>query len=201
MIMMTPIIFIFILFFLIFSQLLSSVLTPLVMSQINLFDRFLLPCRLSSLAFLPPLTTLICSSFHTLSLFKVMPWRTFRFNECACTPYNADFDGTCCNFFCTYLPSYFNNMISLQATLHSTIFHSLLMSKLSCCPFTTPPQFIQSSPHLPSFNLCLILTVTSYLPLYITPSFLHPLNLSSTLSLFSLSLIRSLCFTLCLSFH
>lgn len=22
-----------------------------------------------------------------------MPWRTFRFNECACTPYNADFDG------------------------------------------------------------------------------------------------------------
>jgi DNA-directed RNA polymerase III subunit RPC1 len=25
--------------------------------------------------------------------FQVMPWRTFRFNECACTPYNADFDG------------------------------------------------------------------------------------------------------------
>ncbi|KAF1757508.1 hypothetical protein GCK72_013964 [Caenorhabditis remanei] len=24
---------------------------------------------------------------------KVMPGRTFRFNECACTPYNADFDG------------------------------------------------------------------------------------------------------------
>ena len=24
---------------------------------------------------------------------KVMPWRTFRFNECVCTPYNADFDG------------------------------------------------------------------------------------------------------------
>ena len=22
-----------------------------------------------------------------------MPWRTFRFNECACAPYNADFDG------------------------------------------------------------------------------------------------------------
>lgn len=22
-----------------------------------------------------------------------MPWRTFRFNECVCTPYNADFDG------------------------------------------------------------------------------------------------------------
>lgn len=24
---------------------------------------------------------------------KVMPHRTFRFNECVCTPYNADFDG------------------------------------------------------------------------------------------------------------
>ena len=24
---------------------------------------------------------------------KVMPWRTFRFNECVCAPYNADFDG------------------------------------------------------------------------------------------------------------
>ena len=22
-----------------------------------------------------------------------MPYRTFRFNECVCTPYNADFDG------------------------------------------------------------------------------------------------------------
>jgi DNA-directed RNA polymerase III subunit RPC1 len=24
---------------------------------------------------------------------KVRPWRTFRLNECVCTPYNADFDG------------------------------------------------------------------------------------------------------------
>jgi DNA-directed RNA polymerase III subunit RPC1 len=23
----------------------------------------------------------------------VKPWRTFRFNECVCNPYNADFDG------------------------------------------------------------------------------------------------------------
>lgn len=22
-----------------------------------------------------------------------MPWRTLRFNECVCNPYNADFDG------------------------------------------------------------------------------------------------------------
>jgi DNA-directed RNA polymerase III subunit RPC1 len=24
---------------------------------------------------------------------KVLPWKTLRFNECVCTPYNADFDG------------------------------------------------------------------------------------------------------------
>jgi DNA-directed RNA polymerase III subunit RPC1 len=36
-------------------------------------------------------------SLHRMSIMahraKVMPWRTFRFNECVCSPYNADFDG------------------------------------------------------------------------------------------------------------
>ncbi|KAI6216279.1 DNA-directed RNA polymerase subunit [Aphelenchoides besseyi] len=36
-------------------------------------------------------------SLHRISIMahraKVMPYRTLRFNECACTPYNADFDG------------------------------------------------------------------------------------------------------------
>lgn len=36
-------------------------------------------------------------SLHKLSIMShravIRPWRTFRFNECACTPYNADFDG------------------------------------------------------------------------------------------------------------
>ncbi|KAK0401335.1 hypothetical protein QR680_015722 [Steinernema hermaphroditum] len=36
-------------------------------------------------------------SLHKISIMshrvKVVPGRTFRFNECACTPYNADFDG------------------------------------------------------------------------------------------------------------
>lgn len=36
-------------------------------------------------------------SLHKLSIMchfaRVMPHRTFRFNECVCTPYNADFDG------------------------------------------------------------------------------------------------------------
>ncbi|KAI7834506.1 hypothetical protein BX661DRAFT_195141 [Kickxella alabastrina] len=36
-------------------------------------------------------------SLHRLSIMahsaRIMPWRTFRFNECVCMPYNADFDG------------------------------------------------------------------------------------------------------------
>ncbi|CAD6583201.1 MAG: hypothetical protein CYPHOPRED_002256 [Cyphobasidiales sp. Tagirdzhanova-0007] len=36
-------------------------------------------------------------SLHKLSIMshraKIRPWRTFRMNECVCTPYNADFDG------------------------------------------------------------------------------------------------------------
>lgn len=41
------------------------------------------------LNFEPHLLNLIAS----LSQARVMPNRTFRFNECVCTPYNADFDG------------------------------------------------------------------------------------------------------------
>eukprot|EP00004_Rigifila_ramosa_P019449 TRINITY_DN4940_c0_g1_i2.p1 TRINITY_DN4940_c0_g1~~TRINITY_DN4940_c0_g1_i2.p1 ORF type:complete len:1028 (+),score=226.55 TRINITY_DN4940_c0_g1_i2:430-3084(+) len=36
-------------------------------------------------------------SLHKMSIMchraRVFPWRTFRFNECVCNPYNADFDG------------------------------------------------------------------------------------------------------------
>jgi len=36
-------------------------------------------------------------SLHRISIMgfraKIMPWRTLRFNECACAPFNADFDG------------------------------------------------------------------------------------------------------------
>lgn len=36
-------------------------------------------------------------SLHKMSIMahraKILPGRTFRFNECVCAPYNADFDG------------------------------------------------------------------------------------------------------------
>lgn len=34
-----------------------------------------------------------CIIFFFLFQARVKPHRTFRFNECVCTPYNADFDG------------------------------------------------------------------------------------------------------------
>ena len=36
-------------------------------------------------------------SLHRLSIMshraRILQWRTLRFNECVCAPYNADFDG------------------------------------------------------------------------------------------------------------
>lgn len=34
-----------------------------------------------------------CISLFFFFQARVKPHRTFRFNECVCTPYNADFDG------------------------------------------------------------------------------------------------------------
>lgn len=44
-----------------------------------------------------PLSSLLQPSLHKQSIMchraVVLKGRTFRFNECCCTPYNADFDG------------------------------------------------------------------------------------------------------------
>ena len=43
-----------------------------------------------------PLTHILPTLYTIYSKYmsiQVFPWRTFRFNECCCTPYNADFDG------------------------------------------------------------------------------------------------------------
>lgn len=43
---------------------------------------------------IPCIIALCCASYcFGLYLPQVRPWRTFRFNECVCNPYNADFDG------------------------------------------------------------------------------------------------------------
>jgi hypothetical protein len=33
------------------------------------------------------------SNRRPVAAMQVRPWRTLRFNECACSPFNADFDG------------------------------------------------------------------------------------------------------------
>lgn len=39
------------------------------------------------------LNDIVFGTFQTHTQARVKPHRTFRFNECVCTPYNADFDG------------------------------------------------------------------------------------------------------------
>lgn len=39
------------------------------------------------------LNDIVFGTFQTNTQARVKPHRTFRFNECVCTPYNADFDG------------------------------------------------------------------------------------------------------------
>ena len=43
-------------------------------------------------------------SLHKMSIMahraRILPWRTLRFNECVCAPYNADFDGDEMNIHC-----------------------------------------------------------------------------------------------------
>ena len=43
-------------------------------------------------------------SLHKMSIMahkaRIMPCRTLRFNECVCTPYNADFDNDEMNIHC-----------------------------------------------------------------------------------------------------
>eukprot|EP00756_Hemistasia_phaeocysticola_P007482 Hpha_TRINITY_DN14278_c0_g5::TRINITY_DN14278_c0_g5_i1::g.22711::m.22711/K03018/RPC1, POLR3A; DNA-directed RNA polymerase III subunit RPC1 len=67
-------------------------------------------------------------SLHRLSMMchraRVLPFRTFRFNECCCAPYNADFDGDEMNIFlpqteearaeCATLMATANNIISAR---------------------------------------------------------------------------------------
>ncbi|POW18023.1 hypothetical protein PSTT_00252 [Puccinia striiformis] len=43
---------------------------------------------------------------------KIRPWRTFRFNECVCTPYNADFDGDEMNLQATELMNIKYNLVT-----------------------------------------------------------------------------------------
>ncbi|KAH7354052.1 DNA-directed RNA polymerase III subunit RPC1 [Plectosphaerella cucumerina] len=62
-------------------------------------------------------------SLHKLSimshLVKVRPWRTFRLNECVCTPYNADFDGDEMNLHVPQTEEARAEAINLMGVMHN----------------------------------------------------------------------------------
>jgi DNA-directed RNA polymerase III subunit RPC1 len=62
-------------------------------------------------------------SLHKLSIMshyvKVRPWRTFRLNECVCTPYNADFDGDEMNLHVPQTEEARTEAISLMGVKHN----------------------------------------------------------------------------------
>ncbi|KXX75608.1 DNA-directed RNA polymerase III subunit RPC1 [Madurella mycetomatis] len=64
-------------------------------------------------------------SLHKLSIMshfvKVRPWRTFRLNECVCTPYNADFDGDEMNLHVPQTEEARAEAINLMGVKHNLI--------------------------------------------------------------------------------
>eukprot|EP00658_Telonema_sp_P-2_P032029 TRINITY_DN23828_c0_g1_i2.p1 TRINITY_DN23828_c0_g1~~TRINITY_DN23828_c0_g1_i2.p1 ORF type:complete len:1267 (+),score=349.18 TRINITY_DN23828_c0_g1_i2:341-4141(+) len=64
-------------------------------------------------------------SLHKLSIMahraKVMPWRTLRFNECVCAPYNADFDGDEMNLHVPQTEEARTEAIELMGTLNNLV--------------------------------------------------------------------------------
>jgi DNA-directed RNA polymerase III subunit RPC1 len=51
----------------------------------------------------------------------VRPWRTLRFNECVCTPYNADFDGDEMNIHLPQTEEARAEAMQLMGTMHNLV--------------------------------------------------------------------------------
>ena len=64
-------------------------------------------------------------SLHRISIMchkaKIMPWRTLRFNECVCTPYNADFDGDEMNLHVPQTEEARAEALTLMSVTHNLI--------------------------------------------------------------------------------
>ena len=77
-------------------------------------------------------------SLHRLSMMchiaRVLPYRTFRFNECVCQPYNADFDGDEMNI---HVPQTVEARAEAIALMSAT---QNLFSARNGCPIIAPLQ-------------------------------------------------------------
>lgn len=56
---------------------------------------------------------------------RIMPWRTLRFNESVCNPYNADFDGDEMNLHVPQTEEARTEALTLMGVI--SLFHSLLL--------------------------------------------------------------------------
>ena len=69
-------------------------------------------------------------SLHKLSIMahkaKVLNHRTFRFNECVCTPYNADFDGDEMNLHLPQTEEARAEALVLMGVSYKCIFYNFL---------------------------------------------------------------------------
>lgn len=137
-------------------------------------------------------------SLHKLSIMshrvKVRPWRTFRLNECACNPYNADFDGDEMNLHvpqteearteATVLMGVKYNLVTprngepIVAAIQDFITASFLISRRD--RFFTRTQFVQACSYFGDANLQIDLP---------PPAIMKPVRLWTGKQLFSL-LIR-----------
>jgi len=76
-------------------------------------------------------------SLHKMSIMahraRIMPWRTLRFNECVCTPYNADFDGDEMNIHVPQTEEARAEAISLMVRACFVATASALLSRVALC--------------------------------------------------------------------
>ena len=83
-------------------------------------------------------------SLHRLSIMshraRVLQWRTFRFNECVCAPYNADFDGDEMNL---HLPQ--TEEARTEARLLLGVHHNLITPRNGEVVIAATQDFITAS--------------------------------------------------------
>ena len=97
-------------------------------------------------------------SLHKLSIMAhrahVMPWRTFRFNECVCAPYNADFDGDEMNLHLPQTEEARAEAITLMGVEHNIVtprngepLVAATQDFLTACYLLTSPDYFLDHEH------------------------------------------------------
>ncbi|TNN04839.1 DNA-directed RNA polymerase III subunit RPC1 [Schistosoma japonicum] len=83
-----------------------------------------------------------------ISMAVVKPFRTFRFNPCCCTPFNADFDGDEMNI---HLPQ---TEAARAEAKHLMLSLKNIVSPKNGEPLISPIQDLITATHLLTFERC-----------------------------------------------